>query len=130
MNRDDARDLVREVKGAYPSWRLDDPETTINIWLKLLEPYTIEQGKAALYAYMDTDERTYAPQPMQIKKLIDRMSGKGQNYCSMIYQRRTGSIRWQPEGSEKVFEIPVIWDDRQGCYRDEEGRLYADPSWE
>ena len=130
MNRDDAKEVVQTVKGAYPAWKLDDPSHTIDVWLECLKDCTKEMAITALYKYMDTEERTYAPQPMQIKKLIDRLSGKGQNYCSMIYQRRTGSIRWQPEGSEKVFEIPVIWDDRQGCYVDEEGRLYADPSWE
>lgn len=130
MNRDDARDLVREVKGAYPSWRLDDPETTINVWLKVLEAYTIEMCQNALYTYMASNERTYAPQPHQIKNICEKLSGRGNNYCTMIYQPRTCSIRWQPEDSKKVYEIPVVWDDLQGCYVDEEGRLYADPNWE
>ena len=129
MNRDDARDLVREVKGAYPAWRLDDPETTINVWLKILEPYDYELCKTALYKYMDSEERTYAPQPNQIKNVIDRLLGRGGSYCTMIYTERTQSIRWQPEGSDKVYDIPVHWDEKHIFLVDDEGREYADPNW-
>ena len=130
MNREEAKEVVQTVKGAYPAWKLDDPKSTIDVWLECLKEFSKETAITALYKYMDTEERTYAPQPMQIKKLIERMSGRGQNYCTMIYSRRTCSIRWQPEGSEKVFDIPVWWDNNYGCYTDEEGRLYADPNWE
>ena len=38
---------------------------------------------------------------------------------------RRGVIRWQPEKNGEVFEIRAEWNERKGCYEDEDGRLWA-----
>ena len=44
MNRDEAKEVVQTVKGAYPNWKLDDPSHTIDVWLECLKDCTKEMA--------------------------------------------------------------------------------------
>lgn len=132
MTRDEVKELVVEIKGAFPSLRYDDPTTTVNVWWKVFEDerWTLEDAKAALYKYLDRSEKQTPPQPGQLKAMIvGANKSKEIEGCTMVFDRKSSCVIWKPEKGSQAEYIPV-WFDHSRTLRDAEGRMYADPNWQ
>lgn len=128
MTREEATELIKEIHAAYPSWRLDDPTGTIDFWHRKFEHESFELVRRAFYEYVDNEERSYAPQVGQIKKIVDKIKGSSFSGCTMIFDRDYNLVHWTPEPGGQTFDIVVWWDDKRKCYVDEDGQEYIDPT--
>jgi len=128
MTRDEAKSLVQEIHAAYPSWRLDDPQGTINFWHQQFEEVDLELVRKAFHQYVDNDDRTYAPQVGQLKKIVQKLKGSQIQGCTMVFDSDFNVIHWKPSPDSEVIDIPVTWSYKRKCYVDDEGREYIDPS--
>lgn len=127
MTKEEAKEFVKDIHAAYPNWKLDTPQETTLFWHRQFESVDIDIMNRALDMYVDSDDRTYAPQVGQIRKLVEKLQGRASR-CTMIFDRDFNVVRWTPEQGGETFEIPVWWDDTLKCYVDDEGREYIDPS--
>jgi len=62
--------LIRELLGAYPNTKMDNPQGTINSYMLILAEYDAELVYKAARMYMGNPKNKYFPKAAEIKKYI------------------------------------------------------------
>lgn len=70
MTRDDVIRIQMVVQAAYPNYNPPDKTITIDTWLALLNDFTYEQVLSAVYAFIRTDKKGFAP---NIGAIVDKL---------------------------------------------------------
>lgn len=76
MTRDEVKDIQMIIQAAYPNYNPPDKAITINTWLELLGDYTYEQVLAAVYAFIRTDRKGFAPSIGEIMEKLQLLFGE------------------------------------------------------
>ena len=128
MTKQEIRDLLIQIKVFYP--RFDSVEkdggrfgvmsATVDSWFERLGWMEYEHALQILNSYMETDDGRKTP---NIQLWMNGGKKSGSTWHNAVFQR--GVIRWQPEKDGEVYEIRAEWNEKKGCYEDEEGRLWA-----
>lgn len=129
MTREDMMQLLREIRIFYQ--RFDAVEkvdgefrvstTTADAWLREIGYLSLDEAMKILDKHMESDQGNKTPTVNTFK--TGGRSAKNIR-CTAVLER--GRIRWEPE-PDKVYELRVTWDSRAGAWRDEDGRLWAEP---
>ncbi len=67
MNRDECKKLLMVINSTYPSFKVDNPTETLNMWSEFLADYEYEYIMQGLKIYVATSGSDYAP---SISRLI------------------------------------------------------------
>lgn len=76
MTKDEVKNLLININKAYPSWKVEDPKTTLNTWYFLFSEYTAEEADKALKDYVKKDTSRYAPIAPQLVQIIENNKKK------------------------------------------------------
>lgn len=72
MTKTECINLIRELLGAYPNTKMDNPQGTINSYMLILGEYEAKTVYKAARMYMTSGSKAkrYFPQPGELKKYI------------------------------------------------------------
>lgn len=70
MTREETIQLLMYVQAAFPNFKIQNKEVTVNMWYMMLKEYPYQQAMSALQAYIVTDSTGFAP---SIGQVIDKM---------------------------------------------------------
>ena len=129
MNRDEIKDLLRQIKVFYP--RFDNVEkapgnmyqisgVVIESWYDRIGWMELDQAQNILNRYMEAENGNKTPN-------ISLWLSGGKQYrasaeVTAFYDRRTGTVVWEPEEGHR-FELKGEWN--KGTFEDEDGRRWA-----
>ena len=129
MTREEIKDLLINVKSFYPRFSLVDVDAndeyvvrtqTLDSWYEMIGYKSAEECRKLLQDYISGPSGDKMPG-------VNLFTGKAAGSSIRSTARmENGRIRWEPEPG-KVFELRVTWDSRSGAWRDEDGRLWAEP---
>lgn len=70
MTREETLKILMTIQVAFPNYRVQDKQTTLNVWATMLHDYSYNQVAAALKTYITTDTSGFAP---SIGQLIEKV---------------------------------------------------------
>lgn len=128
MTKQEVKDLLIQVKVFYPRFESVEKDgarygvmtATVDSWYNRLGYMEYAEAIRILNSYMESENGKKTP---GIQLWLN--GGKVQDTAWHNAVFRRGMIRWQPEKNGEVFEIRAEWNERKGCYEDEDGRLWA-----
>lgn len=103
MTIDETKMLLMTIESLYPSWKPVEIQFTIKAWHQLIADYDFKTMQAALYAYVSTDTKGFAPSPGQLKSQIPVPNDMtALEAWSMVYGRIGSSIYHAKENFESL----------------------------
>lgn len=66
MTKDETRKLLMMINAAFPTFKVENPEETVNVWNWALSEYPAEVIMGALQIYIKTNKTGFAPSVSQL----------------------------------------------------------------
>jgi len=128
MSREEISTLLQKIKVFYPRFeavksaneKLLVNSVTVDAWFDAIGYMPLTEALAVLDRHMESEQGGRLP---TISTFKSRGRPTSNYHCTATLE--AGRVRWEPEEG-KIFEIPVTWD-KSGAWKDEEGRLWAEP---
>lgn len=109
MNKQETIKLLTTIQAAYPNYRVQNKEITLELWSDLLEEYSYQQVMAALKAFIATDTSGFAPAIGQIIEKVQMISKPTELSEMEAWALVSRAIRNGYYGAETEFEkLPPI----------------------
>lgn len=101
--------LLTGISKIYPSYKVDDPKGTIEMWHFMLEGYSFEDIKEALRKYEMSNKSGYAPSPGQLVNMIHINQDMSEDIAleawATVYKAICNSLNNSKEEFEKLPEL-------------------------
>ena len=72
MTRDEVKEIIMIMSCTYPNYKPLDLKRTVDIWSVMLAPYKADHIKTALYTYILSDTKGFAPSVGQLIDMLPR----------------------------------------------------------
>lgn len=74
MNKQETIKILTVIQAAYPNYKVQNKETTLELWNEMLFEYSYQQVSAALKAYITSDKSGFAPGIGQIISKVNMLT--------------------------------------------------------